>query len=277
MQQRLAPSTGRYFVQAVGKAFRLLEVLHAHPEGLRLREASGRAGLEDSTALRLLATMEQLGYVRRHGGAKTYYLGPRVYELAGGPALVASLPRLARPHLEQLQRLTGEDVHLATLDVGEALCIETLKSSHILAASFSTGFRIPVHASAVDKAILAFLDDPVRDALLRRLSLDTYTARTLWTQEALLADLRLTRERGYSLDEGEFSPGVSCIGAPVFNLEGRVVASVSITAPSQRRPASTLKELAGAIQATAAGVSEAVRAAGRAESAAGRNGGLAVE
>jgi DNA-binding IclR family transcriptional regulator len=259
MRQQLVLTTGRYFVRAVGKALRLLEVLHAHPGGIRLRDASREAELEDSTALRLLTTMEQLGYVRRDGEAKTYFVGLRVYELAGQPSPVANLPHLARPHLERLQRLTGEDVHLATLDVGEALCIETLKSSHILAASFSTGFRIAVHASAVGKAILAFLDDPVRDALLLRLSLDQYTPRTLCTRDQLLADLRLTRDRGYSLDEGEFSLGVSCIGAPVFNPDRRVIASVSVTAPSQRRPGAALMELAGAIRATADAISETLQ------------------
>jgi len=228
-------------VRAVERTIQILEVLASSEEGLRLADICRLTGLDGSTALRFLASLERLGYATRDPGGKLYRLGPRVGRLGDGPAL-AVLQRVARPHMEALQRACGEDVNLGTMDAGAALCLETQKSSHVLGVNISSGLRIPAHASSLGKAMLAFIPAHKRQALLSGMGLERCTANTITDPEELDRELEAVRRRGYATDREEFSPGVVCIGAPVFNAQGHVVAALSITAPAHRTSLAELEK-----------------------------------
>jgi len=220
-------------VRAVERTIRILEVLAAAEDGVRLADLCRLTGLDGSTALRFLSAMEKLGYVIRAPGDRRYSLGPRAAQLGGGAGLTV-LQRVARPHMEALQRACGEDVNLGTMDAGAALCLETHKSSHVLGVNLSSGLRMPAHASSLGKAMLAFVPEDRRRSLLSARPLERLTPNTITDLEGLERELELVRRRGYATDREEFCPGVVCIGAPLFNARGQVVAALSITAPTQR-------------------------------------------
>lgn len=227
-------------MRAVERTVQILEALAAAEHGLRLADICRLTGLDGSTALRFLNTLERLGYASRDTGAKLYRLGARVGRLGDGPAL-SVLQRVVRPHMEALQRACGEDVNLGTMDAGSALCVETQKSSHVLGINISSGLRMPAHASSLGKAMLAFVPEVKRRTVLAGVQLQKCTPNTITDPEELERELELVRRRGYATDREEFSPGVVCLGAPVFNADGQVVAALSITAPAQRVPLEELE------------------------------------
>lgn len=227
-------------MRAVERTLRILEILGSSGEGVRLADVCRASSLDGSTALRYLNTLVTMGYAATVTGDKLRYrAGYRLARLTGSSELTI-LQQAARPAMESLCRAVGEDVNLGTLDAGSALCLETVKSSHILGANFASGLRIPPHASSLGKAILAFLPDGTRRAVLRQATLIPCTPATIVTAERLEEELAEVRQRGYAIDREEFAPAVVCIGAPVFNAEDRVVAAVSITATTQRVSADDL-------------------------------------
>ncbi|MDI6894698.1 MAG: IclR family transcriptional regulator [Bacillota bacterium] len=227
-------------MRAVERTIQILEVLAGAENGVRLADICRLTGLDGSTALRFLNTLERLGYAARDPAGRRYRLGPRVGRLGDGPAL-SVLQRVVRPHMEALQRACGEDVNLGTMDAGAALCLETQKSSHVLGVNISSGLRMPAHASSLGKAMLAFVPAGKRRAVLAGMQLERCTPNTITDPGNLERELELVRRRGYATDREEFSPGVVCVGAPVFNAQGQVVASLSITAPVQRVPLGELE------------------------------------
>ena len=104
------------------------------------------------------------------------------------------------------------------------------------------GRRYPAHCGAAGKALLAFLPPRELEELIRRRGLKAYTSNTITTPAQLKAELQRVRERGYSIDNEEYEEGLKCIGAPVRDFSGNVVASISMAHRSgQDTPACPLR------------------------------------
>lgn len=220
-------------MRSVRRTLEILEVVARSPDGIRLADVSRRTGLDGSTSLRFLGALERMRYVVRDQAGTHYHLGPRIANLGLGPAL-GVLTRVAKVHMKNLQRICGEDVNLGTLDAGLALTLETQKSSHILGVNFVAGLRMPAYASSMGKAILAFMPEDRRLRILSEMHFETFTPTTIANAAALQRELELVAENGYSVDRQEFTPGVVCIGTPVFDANGDAIAAISISAPDQR-------------------------------------------
>lgn len=242
-------------MRAVERTIGILEILGATDQGIRLADLCRMSGLDGSTALRYLNTLVKMGYAAKEPGDKLRYrAGYRLAHLSGSSEITI-LQRVARPAMESLCDACGEDVNLGTLDAGSALCLETQKSSHILGVNFASGLRVPVHVSSLGKAILAHLPEETRRAVLRNITFKQYTPSTIMFLERLETELEEVRRNGYSVDREEFTPAVVCIGAPIFNADGRVVAALSITAPTQRFSADKLMaEYAGLLREACAAI-----------------------
>ena len=244
-------------LRSVGRTFEILGALaDGEPAGLRLHDLSLKLRLADPTLLRFLESFEELGLVR-HGDGGRYHLTGRMMRYTGGSE--GDLRRIASPVMRQLSEELGEDVHLATLDADSVVCLETLKSSHLLQVAFGTGFRTPVYASAMGKALIANMDPSQCRQLLGRTALSPLTPRTIIDMAELERDLAATRERGFAMDDQELELGVNCVAVPVFDAGGRVVASLSLTAPSHRKSIGDIVALAPRIAAAAREVSERLR------------------
>lgn len=213
------------------RVFTILEALAAAgPDGLRLTDICAEIGAQKSTTSRILATLCHLRAVEQDEGGR-FRLGIGMLRLGLSVHQNLDLRTRARAILERLVEETGETIHLGVPDGGSVVYVEKLEGTNAYQMRSRIGMTMPLHCTGVGKAILAFMPEAERNALYPG-ELPARTAHTIVDRDAFAADLQRTRERGHSLDMEENEEGVRCVGAPIFDHEGRVVAGVSIAGPA---------------------------------------------
>jgi DNA-binding IclR family transcriptional regulator len=239
---RLAP--------AVVRAFDILDAVAGAREPPRVAALARTLGIPRNTAYELVNTLvaRDLAQLDSEGRVR---LGFHLFELGSVYSQSVDLFNEARPIIRDLARTTGDTGHLAMLDGRQVVFLVKEEGSQSVRNISAVGRRIPAHASAVGKAILAFL--PREDAL-RRLEgarLERLTPQTMTALETLLIDLDATAARGYSIDIEESNADVSCLGAPIRNDQGVVVAGISLAAHVSRMDLERREELARLLMRTA--------------------------
>ncbi len=193
---------------------------------LNLSQLSRRSGLPLATVHRLAADLvEGRLLVRRTDGR--YEIGARMWRL-GLLAPATDLRELALPHLQDLVAATGHTVHLAVLDGASALVIERLTGTRTIPTRHSPGSRLPLHCTAVGKALLAYTPAPVFDQVAT--GLHRHTAYTVTDPRVLHRQLDDVRRTGLARSAQEHRLGVSSVAAPVSGHEG-VVAAIGLLTP----------------------------------------------
>ena len=237
-----------YRVQVLERAVDILQVLSEDSRELAAGEVAERLSLHKSTIHRLLTVLDQHRLIRRNAETGRYALGLRLFEFGTRAVRGLKLRDQAQPHLDQLARETGETAHICVFDNGEMLSLGYAEGSRSLRMPATVGRRTPAYCSAVGKAMLAFLPESALDEVLAR-PLQACTGKTLVTREALLADLRQVRIRGYSVDNEEIEKGLRCVGGPVWNHTGEVAGAVSVAGPSFRITRTRVPAIARAVLA----------------------------
>jgi len=199
----------------VKSAYRALDVLEAMAAGpASLAELSRTLGIPKSSLHGLLRTLAERGWVATTDGGTRFRLGLRALQV--GTQFVDEDDLVARvaPTLDRLAAATGETVQQARLDGDEVVYLAKRDSPHPVRLISRIGSRLPAHATALGKALLAARgDEAVRALLLPPLA--SLTERTLIEWEPLAADLARTRARGYAVDDGEAADGLRCFAVVV--------------------------------------------------------------
>ena len=212
----------------------LLRALSAHPTPANLKQLATETHLHPSTAHRILSVLVANRLVDRIEPG-TYRLGIRLLELGNLVKSRLSVRQEALPHMQDLHQELGETVNLSVRHDDEVVYIErTSGNSAMMRVVQIIGARAPLHITAVGKIFLAE-DGPEKCAeYARRTGLPRFTDNTLTDIDALLKELEKVRRLGYAFDNEEAEKGVSCIGAGIHNDEGKLVAGLSVSAPSDR-------------------------------------------
>ncbi|GAA2152864.1 IclR family transcriptional regulator [Kitasatospora kazusensis] len=236
----------------VARAMRLLAELG---EGERtLEQLAAVLDVHKSTVLRLLRPMEDERIVQRDA-AHHYRLGPQLFALAGLALEQRGIRAVAAPHLRELNAATGQTVHLAAYEGGEVVYIDKYDSRQPVRMYSRIGLRAALHCAAVSKVLLADLPLTVRQQVVGSVEFTPFTANTLTTPEALLAELATVAAQGWAQDRAEHEPFVNCVAAPVRDVTGRVVAAVSLSVPDVLLGYPEVLALLPDLRATAAAVS----------------------
>jgi DNA-binding IclR family transcriptional regulator len=154
--------------------------------------------------------------------------------------------------LERLSEKLGETINLAILAGDEVLYLDRVESSWPLRMDFKPGSRVPIHATANGKLLLAHAEPAARARLMRILRLTPVTARTITERARLEAQLGEIRRQGYSEDDEEFLAGVCCLAVPIRDRRGHVIAGLAVSAPSARFNLDRARAHLGDLQRTAA-------------------------
>ena len=198
---------------------------------LTLQEIVDRSGLPRSTVHRILDQLVRLRWLDHRGG--DYGLGMRSLELGGLAVAHNTLREAAAPLLHDLHVRTAATVHLWVVDRLDVVCLDKVSGRSGTSLPTRVGGRVPAHATAAGKAVLAWTDPRQVDAMFRG-KLVSRTPRTLPTMEALDQELAAVRARGgLAYDREEASPGVACVAAPLRG-SGRAVAAVSASGDVRR-------------------------------------------
>jgi DNA-binding IclR family transcriptional regulator len=238
-------------VQSVQRAAALLEAIADSAAPLTAPELAERCELNRSTAWRILATLEDDGLVDRDPATNRYSIGYSLTRLAS--AATGSLPRQARPHLEELSQRTGETVSLAVPRRLQLVYVDQVQAPHVMAADW-LGRAVPLHATSTGKALLAFLPPEELGAAVAQ-PLPSFTGRTITDPARLREELDRIRRRGYAVSRGELESALWGASAPVRDRAGRPIAVVSLWGAEARLKAKgRLDELGRAAAATAGAI-----------------------
>jgi IclR family transcriptional regulator, KDG regulon repressor len=222
-------------VQSVVRTLQILEVLASEGD-LNLRDLAERVGIHKSTLFRFMRTLCERGYARRDPDTERFSLTLKVFQLGSTVYARVDLVKLASPFLVRLSSTTRETVHLAILDAGNLVYLSKIESTHSLRVAMQSrvGLTAPAYCTAMGKVLLAFADTDVLDAYLSSCNFVRHTEKTISDRLQLLAELQITRNRGWAVDDEEHENGVRCVAAPVRDRSGSVIAALSISGPTIR-------------------------------------------
>jgi DNA-binding IclR family transcriptional regulator len=221
-------------IQVIQRMMSLLAALSRHVTPVNLKQLAAETRLHPSTAHRILAVMVENRLVDRIEPG-TYRLGIRLLELGNLVKSRINVRQEAIVHMHLLHEEWGETVNLSVRHDDEVVYIERTADSHSMMRVVQIiGARAPLHITAVGKLFLAE-DGPDKCAdYARRTGLPRFTENTLTDTDAFLREIEKIRRQGYAFDNEEAEKGVSCIGAGIFSDDGRLVAGLSVSAPSDR-------------------------------------------
>lgn len=199
-----------------------------HPE-LKITEISNKLELHKSTVHSLLRTLQAHHYIQQNPDNGKYRLGLKLLERSSQLMNSLDIRQVARGELEQLCRTTGQTAHLVVLDGREGVYIDKVDGPKAVIRYSRIGRRIPVHCSAVGKALVAFAPPDKLQSLMRGYDYDIRTANTIASEQQFADELMKVRQDGYAVDNEENEPGVYCIAVPIRSYTGEVVAALSIS------------------------------------------------
>jgi DNA-binding IclR family transcriptional regulator len=227
--------SGHVAAPALQRGLKLLLLLARARESMSLSELSAAVGVSRSTVYSLLATLQEYGFVEKDPRYKQYRLGLATFELGsaylGKVDLVSAFDEVAKA----LVQLCQETVKLAVLDGRDVVYLGRQQGSlHSVQLVARVGSRMPAHATAVGKVLLAALSDADIARLYEGHSLAALAPNTITSMEALWERLEHVRRDGVAYDDAESSPGVHCVAAPVYDHSDRAVAAISVGIPNDR-------------------------------------------
>lgn len=243
-------------VQSLVRALALLNrIAESADEGTTLTELAQQVGLPSSTAHRLLTTLEQERYVRFDRGGRIWSVGVQAFITGCSFSKTRNLGTLARPHMVHLMEESGETVNVAIEDDGEAVYLAQVECRQIMRAFARPGLRVPLHCSAVGKAILSTMSNKILSKILHQRGMPRLTVKTITSPAALRANLDEIRATGFAVDDEEHAVGLRCIAAPILDEIGNVAAAVSVSGPAVRIDKEGVTRLGALVRETAQAIS----------------------
>jgi IclR family KDG regulon transcriptional repressor len=257
----------------ISKVCQVLEALRTRP-AMGVTELANSVGLLPSDVHRILRSLALYNFVEQDPQTKMYRLGLELLRLGYVVHSRLELRHLARPILKELTEAAEATASMAVFDPHqqEIVFVEQIDSPRDVMVKFRIGSRASPHATAVGKVLAAFMPPETVEKILLRSRLPRRTARTITDREVLKREYENIRARGYSTDRGESVDGAACVGAPVRNESGEVVAAISVSLLSARLGRSNEARLIAQVKRAAAEISERLGYDGAEKEAAGKNG-----
>lgn len=221
----MAKVVDKDFVEALARGLDVIKAFSMTSPVMTSAQVAVKTGLARPTAHRLLLTLQSLGYARNDSTG--FSLTPRVVDL--GMAYVSALGiwGLARPHMEELVKITDQSCSVSQLDGSDIVYVARVIVPKILSMTVSVGTRSPARSTSMGDVLLADLSDRELHRALTTPSLSTFKARLSRTNEELLAILPQVRQQGWAISDERLSFGVRGVSVPITDCHGRTTAALS--------------------------------------------------
>ncbi len=246
--------------RSVLRGLAVLEAMAETGEPVALGTLVKRVQLDKATVWRLLATLQEAGYVAQDEDTGRYALTNRVLRISRSFFEHSDLRSIARPHLARLRDAAGETVHLGQLDGARVVYVDKLEGERSIRLVSSVAQSMSVHTTALGKAMLAAMPREQARALVQQLDLAPNTERSITNPAMLYRELEAVASVGYATDREENEENVFCVGAPVLDGRARVIAAISLSGP-KFRVGQRVKELGELCRKTAKRISSDVEGA----------------
>ena len=214
--------------------------------------------LPKPTIHRLFATAESEGFLQRDIDGRSYSPGRRMRHLSVNTLSSERVRTVRLAILKSLAVSVGETCNLAIPERDGMFYLDRVETHWPLRIQLPVGTQVPFHCTASGKMYLSTLRHDYLERFLKNYVLERQTERTITNPALLRTELELTRERGYATDNEEFMPGMTAIAVPILDNRGRLLSTLSIHAPEQRRHLPDLIEYLGLLQDAAAELSAIV-------------------
>jgi IclR family transcriptional regulator, KDG regulon repressor len=229
-------------VRAVDRALDILLCFTRDEPTRSLTQIAEAIHMSKTTVHRLLATLENKRFITRDNNTGLYRLGIRFVEMASIVMQDVELHRWAQPYLERLAKEYGETVDLSILDGSHVIYLEVIESPQRVKLAAAVGQRLPAFFTASGKALLAYLPEEQTQKIISE-NLAGSTNNNASSLSDMMADLRLTAQRGYAISEQEYEEEINAVAAPIFDRDKNPIASIAIVGPSFRLSKSRLPAL----------------------------------
>jgi len=219
----------RHTIPVIDRMMDVLAKIEHRGDGLTISELARQLPVPRTTIYRILNTLQRHGMVRRDDSG-AYRLGRRLLSLAAQVASRVSeidMAAICQPYMARLAVELGEGVKLSVLDEDGVLVLAAAQGRREYALAVTPGQRVPAHAGAASKLLLAYLPPVERDAWLAR-PLIAHTAKTITDPRRLRSELARIKRLAWARDKGEHAPSIQAFAAPVFAADGRMVAALSV-------------------------------------------------
>lgn len=232
------------------KGLRLLETLAASDQPRGVTDLASELKFTKSNVHRLLATLQQQGYVRQIPPHSLYELTTKIWELGNSVIQRMDLLKVAHPAMVKLAEITGETIHLSVLENMDVIYVDKIESEHHVRAHTSIGARAPSYTVATGKAMLAQMPDSYLDRFPA--SLERYTDTTRTSLEELKKDIELVRQQGYAVvPHGEWREGIAAVACAIIGRSGELVGAIGMSGPDSRIKRKQLKQFSSDVMEAA--------------------------
>lgn len=234
--------TAQNTIKSLDRAMAVFEYL-SNSQGMPLTMLADETEQSPATVYRILVTLEGRGLVEFDHEEQLWYIGPRAFVIGAQFLRRTSLVDRARPIMRRLMEATGETANLGIEKEGKVLFLSQVETHASIRAFFPPGTLSPMHASGIGKALLAHMHSDQLDRFLAATDLQAFTEHSITGRAELLDNLRVIRDRGYSVDNEEKNDGMRCIAAPVFDTNQEAVAGISVSGPTSRVSQAAIQRL----------------------------------
>lgn len=240
-------------VQSIERALDIIESAASSQEGKTLTEISCDTGIHKSTVYRILTTLMNRGYLARKEDGN-YRIGHKMIEVISFYISELEIQTEARPYITEISEYLGMSAYMGVLEGDKVVYVEKANAMGSVSTFSSIGLRIPAYCSALGKCLLSGLSKSELEETMKDCSFIKFTPNTIDSMDMLQRDLIKVRERGWAVDNEEYEKGHRCVGAPVYDYKGDIVAAVStcgdvhiLTDERMEETAAYIKKVAGEI------------------------------
>lgn len=225
------------------KAFAIIEMMAEAGTELALNDIAKQTGLPKATALRLIYTLQTMGYIQQNSRTSAYSLSLKFQLLTNYTDIHREMVELIRPFMQTVSNQLAEATCLSLCDNQELVYIESIDSvDNLLNVTQKIGKRAPLYCTGAGKLYLSAMTDEELTHYLDTTTLEPLTEYTLTTKEALCRKINEIQQNGYSLDEEECEIGVKCVAVPICDKQGKIICTLSVSMPAIRATEEKLQQ-----------------------------------
>ena len=221
-------------LQTVDRALAVLEMLAIQP--MSIQELEVKTGLNRTTVARLVQTLAAREYIEKAEQSNRYRIGLKVVEIGSIRLNQMELKTEAIPFLRELSQKLNQVCHMGQLSHGEVVYIEKIEPIASIRMYSAIGKRVPMHTTSLGKMLASDLTDEAVREILKTKGMRRYTDHTIVDMDVYIDEISRVRQQGFAMDNAENEADIYCIAAPVRDYRGKMIAAISTTNTTHKRP-----------------------------------------